>query len=202
MSRTQEPELWTRCEVAQDEPPALGAAVRLQLLRIAQDEPPPGPRAVNLPCEVAQDELPLPGRRAGLPRWTNFVVWTATFALYGRPMSLGAAAMNTAGVTSARQIIHSCRDGALWTDSELQTCEDYYVFQYCNGTGGYGSGGYIRAGVPFEDYANADGGTWVRGVLCLRRRAAPLAPPSTVTFTAPASAAVPPVPTSTSHSSA
>ncbi|KAK3259861.1 hypothetical protein CYMTET_31157 [Cymbomonas tetramitiformis] len=32
------------------------------------------------------------------------------------------------------------RDGALWTDSELQTCEDYYVFQYCNGTGGYGSG--------------------------------------------------------------
>ncbi|KAK3239811.1 hypothetical protein CYMTET_50288 [Cymbomonas tetramitiformis] len=50
-------------------------------------------------------------------------------------------------------------DGAFWTDSKLQTCEDYYVLQYCNETGGYGSEWGIYHDGTFADFAGADGTT-------------------------------------------
>eukprot|EP00854_Cymbomonas_tetramitiformis_P020958 gene20958-25149_t len=52
-------------------------------------------------------------------------------------------------------------DGALWADSQLQTCEDYYVLQYCNETGGYGSEWVALRGGTFADYAMSVSGSTV-----------------------------------------
>ncbi|KAK3269074.1 hypothetical protein CYMTET_22465 [Cymbomonas tetramitiformis] len=58
-----------------------------------------------------------------------------------RPCFLGCA-----------DIAYGGGQNGLWVDTTSATCEDYYVFNYCDESGGYGSGWSAKGGA-FEDYA-------------------------------------------------
>ncbi|KAK3236617.1 hypothetical protein CYMTET_53250, partial [Cymbomonas tetramitiformis] len=57
-----------------------------------------------------------------------------------------------AGCTDAAKDSDDSEEPALWSDSELETCEDYFVYEYCNGTDGYGPGWADRKSGTFETY--------------------------------------------------
>ncbi|KAK3283421.1 hypothetical protein CYMTET_8880 [Cymbomonas tetramitiformis] len=61
------------------------------------------------------------------------------------------------GEGGGRPCYPGCTDAALddtqWKDSEEDSCEDYYVLDYCNTTGGYGSGWASKKGGSFANYS-------------------------------------------------